>query len=220
MRTVRTARRARNGRGAISAGMLTTLACAAGIFVPMSRADPPSDGDLIQPLPVVVPTQSDWEPQFPFPYNQTRASVTDADVNAEREMCQWYDAQYDVLKRQIDRVQFNRITPNGPGVINGSGSDWDFGVGDVQRQVDIVTANVDQSVAFLAPRAQALTQTKNFYGDNYFPLFQGESFFHLWQYLDAVNNGIKAHQPDWFTGPAVQRAKDWGSKINRSHVCR
>jgi hypothetical protein len=220
MRKVGTAPRARNGRGVIRVAILMTLSCAAVVIAPVGRADPPSDSDLIRPLPVVVPTQSDWAPQFPFPYNQTRASVTDADVNAEREMCEWYTAQYDTLKRQIDRLQFNRITPNGPGVINFSGSDWDYSGGDVQQQVDIVTANIDRSVAFLAPRAQALTQTQDYSGDNYFPLYEGESFFHIWQYLAAINDGINAHQPDWFTGPAVQRMKDWGSKINRSHVCR
>jgi hypothetical protein len=220
MRNAETGRGAHRRRCVLAACALTTLSWAALVIGPSGHADPPSDTDLIQPLPVVVPTQSDWAPQFPFPYNQTRASVTDADVNAEREMCQWYNAQYDVLKRQIDRLQFNRITPDGPGEITGSGSDWDYSIGNIQQQVDIVTANVDQSVAFLAPRAQALTQTQDYTGDNYFPLYQGESFFHLWQYLAAVNDGIKAHQPDWFTGPAVLRAKDWGSKINRSHVCR
>jgi hypothetical protein len=220
MRSVVAGRRTYDRRGVLSACIMMTFSFAAVVIGPVCHADPPADSDLIVPLPVVVPTQSNWAPQFPFPYNQTRASVTDADINAEREMCQWYTAQYDVLKRQIDRLQFNRITPNGPGVINGSGSDWDYNVGNVQQQVDIVTANIDQSVVFLAPRAQSLTQTQDYVGDNYFPLYQGESFFHLWQYLAAVNDGIKAHQPDWFTGPAVQRAKDWGSKINRSHVCR
>lgn len=207
-------------RSPVWARALLALSCAVLVTVPLCHADPPSDSDLIRPLPVVAPTPSDWQPQFPFPYNQTRTTVTDADINAEREMCQWYNAQYDILKRQIDRLQFNRITPNGPGPINFSGSDWDYSFGPIQQQVDIVTANIDQSVAFLAPRAQALTQSRDHSGDNYFPLYQGESFFHLWQYLAAVNDGIKAHQPDWFTGPAVQRTKRWGSKINRSHVCR
>jgi hypothetical protein len=206
-------------RTIVSSCMLMTLVGTAFALEPVGRGDPPGDSVLITPLPVVTPTPSDWVPKFPFPYDQTRGSVTEADITAEREMCQWYNAQYDILKRQIDRLQFNRITPNGPGVIAGSGSDWDYSIGDLQQQVDIVTTNIDQAVAFLAPRAQALTQTRNYFGDNYFPLYQGESFFHLWQYLAAVNDGIRAHQPDWFTGPAVQRAKRWGSKINRSHVC-
>ena len=186
---------------------------------PVSAADPLPDSELIQPLPVITPTPSDWQPKYPFPYDQTRGSVTEADITAEREMCQWYNAQYETLKKQIDRVQFNRITPNGPGVISGAGSDWDYSIGDIQRQVDIVTANIDQSVAFLAPRAQALTQSRNYVGDVHFPIYEGESFYLLWQHLSNVNDGIKAHQPNWFTGPSVQRFKRWGSSIGRSHVC-
>jgi hypothetical protein len=200
--------------------LVIAVSVAAVVTGPASHADPASDSDLIVPLPVVTPTASNWTPKFPFPYNQTKGSVTDADINAEREMCQWYNAQYSILERQIDRVQFNRITPDGPGVINGAGSDWDYSVGDIQHQVDILGGNIDRSVAFLAPRAQALTQTQDYVGDNYFPLYQGESFFHLWQYLAAINDGIQAHQPDWFTGPAVQRMKRWGSKIVHSDVCK
>jgi hypothetical protein len=206
-------------RGIVSAIALIALSVTAVVSEPTSYGDPAPDSDVIKPLPIVTPTRTNWTPKFPFPYNQTKGSVTDTDINAEREMCQWFNPQYDILERQIDRVQFNRITPNGPGVINGSGSDWDYSVGNVQQQVNIVAANIDQSVAFLAPRAQVLTQTQDYVGDNYFPLYQGESFFHLWQYLAAVNDGIKSHQPDWFTGPAVQRVKRWAEKIHRSHVC-
>jgi hypothetical protein len=186
---------------------------------PVSAADPLPDSELIRPLPVVIPTTSDWQPKFPFPYDQTRGSVTEADITAEREMCQWYNAQYETLRNQIDRVQFNRITPDGPGVISGAGSDWDYSIGDIQRQVDILTANIDQSVAFLAPRVHALTQSRNYVGDVHFPIYEGESFYLLWQHLSNVSAGIKAHQPNWFTGPSVQRVKRWGSSIGRSHVC-
>jgi hypothetical protein len=134
-------------------------------------------------------------------------------------MCQWYTAQYETLRRQIDRVQFNRITPNGPGVISGAGSDWEYSANGIQEQVDIVTANIDQAVEFLAPRAQALTQSHDATGDTYFPIYEGESFYLLWQHLSNVNDGIKAHQPDWFTGPSVLRVKRWGTRISRSHVC-
>jgi hypothetical protein len=169
---------------------------------------------------VITPTPTNWVPKFPFPYDQTRNQVTDADITAEREMCQWYNAQYEILEDQIDRLQFNRIQQNGPGVRIGSGTDWDYSFGPIQQQVDIVTSNIDQSENFLAPRAQALTQSQDFAGDTKFPLYQGESFYLLWQHLSNVSAGIKAHQPDWFTGPSVQRFKLWGSRINRSHVCR
>jgi hypothetical protein len=157
---------------------------------------------------------------FPFPYDQTRGSVTDADITAGREMCQWFNAQYDELMRQIDSLQFNRITPNGPGVLTGSGTDWDYSLSGLQQQADIVTANIDQAEDFLGPRVEALTQSQDHSDDVYFPLYQGKSFYLLWQHLSNVSSGIKSHQPDWFTGPSLLRVKRFGSMINRSHVCR
>lgn len=180
----------------------------------------PSDSDLIRPMPVIVPTASAWAPKFPFPYDQTKDKVTDADITAMREMCQWYNAQYATLRAQIDRLQFNRIDktpatdPFGP-----NGKDFDYTRDNVQQQVDIVTTNIGQAVDFLAPRAQSLTQAQNPFGDHYFAVYEGEAFFKLWEQLSNVNNGILAHQPNWFTGPSVQKAKRWGSDIHRSHVC-
>lgn len=163
--------------------------------------------EIAPPLPVFVPTPSNWQPQFPFPYDETRNSVTDAEINAEREMCQWYNAQYDTLMTQIDNFRLVR-------------ADNDPNVKGDQQLTDAMTANIQQSVEFLAPRAQALTQTQDFAGDSYFPLYQGESFYRLWQHLSNVGAGIGGGQPTWFYGPSVQRALKWGSRINRSHVCR
>lgn len=187
---------------------------------PIPLPGPPSDSDLISPLPVITPMASAWTPKFPFPYDQTKDKVTDADIRAMGEMCQWYNAQYATLRAQIDRLQYNRIDktpasdPFGP-----NGKDYDYTRDGIQQQVDIVTGNIGQAVDFLAPRAQSLTQAQNPYGDNYFPIYEGEAFFKLWEQLSNVNNGILAHQPDWFTGPSVQKAKRWGSDIHRSHVC-
>jgi hypothetical protein len=185
-----------------------------------ARPSPPPNDVLIQPFPVIVPTATAWEPLFPFPYDQTRRYVTDADLTAEREACQWFNAQYDTLITQIDRVQFNRIDQYGPGVRVGSGTDWDYSHDGIQQQVDIVTANIAQSRDFLTPRVLAFTQRQDFAGDNYFPLYQADNFFLMWQHLSNTLNGIEAHQPDWFTGPSVLGIKRAGSKINRSHVCR
>jgi len=180
-------------------------------IAPAAHADPPADSDLIRPLPVIVPTATNWVPKFPWPYDQARSRVTAADIVAEREMCQWFNAQYDTLYHQIDRLQFNRISPNG--------TDFDYSVDGVQHQVDVVTTNIDQSLAFLTPRVQALTQSQDFAGDVYFPIYKGDAFNGLWQQLNNVADGIKAHQADWFSGPSVLRAKKWGSEIHRSHVC-
>lgn len=181
---------------------------------PSNRPSPPdtiSDRDMFQPMPPVVPTASDWRPKFPFPYDQTRNRVTAADITAMREMCQWFNAQYPTLRSQIDRLEFNRDGPDG--------KDYDRGRDGIQQQADIVSGNIAESVDFLAPRAQALTQDQNSFGDNYFPIYEGEAFFKLWEQLSNVNNGIRANQAAWFIGPSVQKAKRWGSDIQRSHVC-
>jgi hypothetical protein len=201
-------------------GVLTGPLAAADPNIEIPLPDPPSDSSLIRPLPVITPTASAWAPKFPFPYDQTRNMVTDVDITAMREMCQWYNAQYATLRFQIDRLQTNRIDkepasdPFGP-----NGKDYDYTQDDVQQQVDIVSGNVGQAVDFLTPRAQSLTQSQNPFGDNYFPIYKGEEFYKLWEQLSNVNNGILAHQPDWFTGPSVQKAKRWGADIQRSHVC-
>ncbi|ORW41777.1 hypothetical protein AWB90_21140 [Mycobacterium paraense] len=198
---------------ALAVALMASLA-ATGAFAWKSGAepsDPPTNDQLIRPLPPIVARPTNWAPKFPFPYDQTRNQVTPADILAEAEMCQWFTAQYQIINDQIERVQFNRIGPNG--------SDWDYGANGVKQQVDVVTANIDQSVGFLAPRAQALTQRQDFAGDNYFPLYQGQAFYGLWQELSNVSNGIKARQPDWFTGPSYLRVKRLASEIHRSHVC-
>ena len=176
---------------------------------PVPNQDSVADYDQPQLLPVVTPVPNDWQPQFPLHYNDLRRYVTDADINAERDMCQWFNAQYDTLRHQIEGLNDALIRTNGH---------WD--ADGAQAQADIVTANIDQSEGFLAPRAQALTQSYDNVGDMYFPLYQGDSFYGLWQQMSNVNNGIRAHQPTWFTGPSFQRMLHWGSKINRSHVCR
>jgi hypothetical protein len=160
------------------------------------------------PLPMFTPTPSNWSPKFPFPYDATRKNVTDADVTAEREMCQWFKAQYEELQRQIDAFGFNLLTASNDWVVEG-----------IQLQADAVVANIDQTEEYLAPRAQALTHSQDFAGDEYFPLYQAESFYRLWQHLSNVGTGIKARNTAWVFGPSVQRVKHWGSRIIRSHVC-
>lgn len=192
-------------------GVLTGAPATADPNDQIPLPEPPPDSAVIIPLPVITPTASNWEPKYPFPYDQTRDQVTPADITAMSEMCQWFNAQYATLRTQIDRVQFNRIGPDD--------RDYDYSRGNIQQQVDIVTTNIRQAVDFLGPRALSLTRAQNPFGDNYFVIYEGEAFFKLWEQLSNVNNGILAHQPAWFTGPSVQKAKRWGSDIHRSHVC-
>jgi hypothetical protein len=187
--------------------ILGSIAIGLASSVTPAKAEPLVD-EVAPPLPVIVAAPSNWQPKFPYPYDASRQQVTEADVNAEREMCQWYTAQYDTLVRQIERFDDNLAKNNG-----------DYGVANNQALADAVTANIDQSMNFLAPRAQALTLTHDYLGDEYFPIYEGESFYRLWQHLSNVSAGIRGRQPAWFVGPSLQRAKRWGSRINRSNVC-
>lgn len=173
---------------------------------PSAGADPASPPP--PPLPEVVVVTNDWQPKFPFPYDETRKNVTEADITAEREMCQWFNAQYLELRRQLDRFGFDLLHAS---------NDWT--VPGIQLHADAVAANVERSVAFLGPRAEALTQSQDFAGDVYFPIYQGESFYRLWQHLSNTGVGIRARNTAWVYGPSQQRVKHWGSKIERSRVC-
>lgn len=185
------------------------LVAGLGMCAPVAPANGvPSVDEIAPPLPVIVPTASDWQPKFPYPYDQTRNEVTEADITAEREMCQWYTAQYDPLIAQIERFDDNLSRANG-----------DYGAAGNQQIADAVLANLDQSLAYLTPRAQALTINRDYLGDEYFPVYQGETFYWLWQQLSNVSAGIHGQQTAWFVGPSLQRAKRWGSRIHRSHVC-
>lgn len=195
--------------------MLVVAICATLTLVGTAGAEPSEETDPFaqfaspQPLPVISPAPDDWQPMFPFPFDRTRNEVTAAEINAEREMCQWFNAQYDIIKRQV--AGLNNAVVRNNGNFDGPG---------IPEQTAIVVGNLDRSLEFLAPRAQLLTQSRNFAGDLYFPLYQGDSFYGLWQQTSNLANGIKSRQPTWFTGPSYQRMQHWGSKINRSHVCR
>lgn len=159
-------------------------------------------------LPVFTPTANNWAPQYPYPFDQMRNHVTPADINAVREMCQWFNAQYLPLRRQLENLGFNLLQAN---------NDWT--VGTIQAQADNVASNVEQSVAFLTPRTTALTTDKDYAGDQYWPIYQGESFYRLWQELSNVGVGIRAHNTAWVYGPSQQRVQHYGSQIQRSHNC-
>ena len=183
--------------------LVTSIAPVLGGRAYADPADPPDP-----PLPVVTVGPTAWTPKFPFPYDANRKDVTGADIAAEREMCQWFNAEYRELVRQIDRFGFNLLEAN---------NDWT--VGQIQAQADAVAANIDQSEAFLTPRTQALTQTQDFAGDSHFAIYEGEAFYRLWQHLSNVGVGIRARNTAWVNGPSVERVKHWGSQIHRSHVC-
>lgn len=206
--------RSRHG-GAVATGAVIVLSAIATLIPPKSGADPdpaapPSDNDLIYAFPEFTPTPSNWKPKFPFPYDQTRDRVTTADITAMGEMCQWFNRQYATLRDQIDRLQFNRINPDG--------KDFDYGRDNIQQQVDIVTGNIDKSLAFLDPRVHALTVAQNSFGDNYFPIYEGEEFFKLYEQLSNVNT---ASRPTSRTGSRGRRSRRRSATVATSfaHMC-
>lgn len=176
--------------------------------LPAGRAGADPSLPPAPPLPVFTPTASNWTPKFPVPYDATRKNVTAADITAENEMCQWFTAQYADLKRQMDDFGFDLLQAS---------NDWT--VPGIQPHADAVASNIEQAVDFLAPRAQALTQSTDDAGDLYFPLYQGESFYRLWQHLSNTGIGIRSRNTAWVYGPSQQRVEHWGSRIQRSHVC-
>jgi hypothetical protein len=184
------------------------LALAATLSTVLSGRANAEPVDVPPPLPQFTPTASNWAPKFPPPYDATRKNVTEADVTAEHEMCQWFNAQYVELRRQMDQLGFDLLQAN---------NDWT--VPGIQLEADAVASNVEQTVAFLAPRTEALTQSQDYAADNYFPIYQGESFYRLWQHLSNTGVGIRARNTAWIYGPSQQRTEHWGSRIERSHVC-
>jgi len=44
-------------------------------------------------------------------------------------------------------------------------------------------------------------------------VYQGETFYRLWQELSNVSAGIHGGQPAWFVGPSLQRAKRWAAEF-------
>ncbi len=62
--------------------------------------------DGVPSLPVFVPYPSDWAPNYTvFPYNLWQARVTPEQVIAQRDACQWFNAQYDTLSSQAFGLQ-------------------------------------------------------------------------------------------------------------------
>src|SRR5258706_3035409 len=61
--------------------IMTVLGSATVVMTGPASAGPTVD-EIAPPLPVIAPAPTDWVPKFPFPYDQTRGSVTDAEITA------------------------------------------------------------------------------------------------------------------------------------------
>jgi hypothetical protein len=189
----------------------TALAAAAVITV---NVDAEADSNTpAPPLPVFTPTPTDWAPNFAFPHNIHQNRVTDADITSEREMCEWFNAQFDVLMDQINTFNANLAAAHD-----------DYGAPGIQQQADAVTANIDQSEDYLAPRARAFTLVRGYCDDDtgcddYYPLFEANDFRRVWQQQSNISTSIKNHNSSGINNISIGLTNLYANGIRGSGVC-
>ena len=168
-----------------------------------------SDRAIAPSLPVFVPSPSDWSPDYTvFPYNLWKDRVTPEQIVAERDACQWFNAQYDTLMNGV--LGFQRF-------LGDAHDDWS--APGVHAASDVVVANVDQSAAFLQPRAQTLFIVNYPDQSQYSPLYNGDSIYHLWYQLTQISDKMKRGLPSGQINANNATAAVYGNVIRDSGVC-
>ncbi|MDY6995713.1 MAG: hypothetical protein SW019_03890 [Actinomycetota bacterium] len=167
-------------------------------------------GDGAPPtLPVFEPHPSDWAPDYSlFPYNLWQNRVTPEQIVAERDSCQWFNAQYDALMGQV--FGFQRF-------LGDRDDDWSDPA--VRAAADTVVANLDQSAAFLDPRVHTLYITNYPDLSQYSPLFHGDSFYRLWFQFTQISDKITRQLPAGQINANTATANVYGTVIRDSGVC-
>lgn len=160
-------------------------------------------------LPVFTPHASDWAPDYTvFPYNLWQSRVTPEQIDAQREACQWFDAQYGTVMTQF--VGFQHY-------LGEQGDYWT--APGVQAAGDAVRANVDQSAAFLDPRVHTLYITNYPDQSQYSPLYHGDSLYHLWFQLTQISDKIRQQLPSGVINANIATAGVYGNAIRDAGVC-
>lgn len=183
----------------------------AAILLTAAAGTAPAEPDAIPAtLPKFVPHPSNWAPDYTaFPYNLWQIRVTAEQIIAERESCQWFNAQYGLLMSQV--VGFQHYLGN-------QHDNW--AAPGVQPAADIVAANLDQSAAFLDPRAHTLFITNYPDQSQYSPLFHGDSIYRLWFQLTQIRDKIRHQLPSGIINANIATATAYGNVITTSGVCR
>ncbi|PRC43942.1 hypothetical protein C6A85_000000102755 [Mycobacterium sp. ITM-2017-0098] len=173
-------------------------------IAPVARAEPATPT-----MPVFTPYPSNWSPNYTvFPYNLWQIRVTPQQITAERESCQWFNAQYDELMYQV--YGFQRFLGDQHDVWSAPG---------VTEAGNIVAANLDQSAAFLDPRAHTLFIINYPDQSEYSPLFHGDSFYRLWYQFTQISDKIKRRLPAGQINANIATANVYGRVIRDSGVC-
>lgn len=173
-------------------------------------AAPGADAQPATPtLPVFVPHASNWAPNYTvFPYNLWQNRVTPEQITAERESCQWLNAQYDELMNQVYGFQ-NYLADHH--------DNWSLA--GMATAGDTVAANLDQSAAFLDPRAHTLFIVNYPDQSEYSPLFHGDSIYRLWYQFTQISDKIKRRLPAGQINANIATARVYGGVIKDSGVC-
>ncbi|GAT04053.1 hypothetical protein [Mycolicibacterium fortuitum] len=189
----------------------SACAAVAGAFLVLASAVPATaePNGTAPTLPAFAPHPSDWAPNYTvFPYNLWQVRVTPEQIDAQRESCQWFNAQYGTLMSQIVGFQ------------NFLGAQHDYWTAPgVQAAGDAVRANVDQSASFLDPRAHTLYITNYPDQSQYSPLYNGDSIYHLWYQLTQISDKIAKQQPSGVINANIATANVYGNVIRDSGVC-
>jgi hypothetical protein len=186
----------------------TVLVCAtAAAAGPAGGAH--ADDQSPAPLPAFAPHPSDWQPNYTvFPYNLWQSRVTPEQVTAEREACQWFNAQYGPLMGQVFGFQH---------YLAGRGDDWS--AAGVRAAATTVKANLDQSAAFLDPRARTLFIVNYPDQSQYSPLYNGDSFHHLWYQFTQISDKMNQQMVSGVINANIATANVYGNTIRDSGVC-
>lgn len=161
-----------------------------------------------QALAVFAPHPSDWQPDYSvFPYNTWQNRVTPEQITAEGESCQWFNAQYGELMGQV--FGFQHFLGDLHDVWSAPG---------VQAAGAVVAANLDQSAAFLDPRVHTLYAV-NYDLNKYSPLYNGDSFYHLWYQFTQISDKIKQKLVSGVINANIATANVYGNTIRDSGVC-
>ncbi len=173
----------------------------------VTLAGPAHADDAAASLPVFVPYQSNWSPNYTVhPYNLWQSRVTPQMVVAERDACQWFNAQYDTLSAQA--FGFQRALRDNFDVWSG-----------VQGAGNVLRANLDQSAGFLDPRVHTLYITNYPDQSKYSPLYNGDSFYHLWYQLTQISDKIARQLPSGVINANTATMKVYADVIRSSGVC-
>lgn len=148
-----------------------------------------------------------WAPNYTvFPYNLWQNRVTPEMVTAQGEACHWFNTRYDGLSAQIFGFQ---------NALHDTYDVW----ADVQGAGDALRADIDRATAFLDPRVHTLYVTNYPDQSQYSPLYNGDSFYHLWFQLTQISDKLARRMPSGVINANTATMRVYGDTIRNSGVC-